>query len=375
LETPIDIHKRLKGKIRIAEKEKINNIQDLALLYTPGVAEPCKEIAKNKELVYELTMKSNSVAIITDGTRVLGLGNIGPEAALPVMEGKALIMNQFAGLDAFPICLNCVDEEEIIKTVKYLEPVFGVINLEDIETPKIFRIHERLTEEMNIPVFHDDQHGTAMVVLAGLINAIKVLNLGKEVKVGLVGCGSAGYAITQLLNYYGFSNITCFDSEGAIHKQRENLAFHKKKLVEFTNKENFTGKLHEFRDAQIIVAASSPGSLPLETIKNMKKPNIVFALSNPISEISIDQAKELDIDIFGSGRSDYPNQINNAVCFPGFIRALLDLKIRKIKYEMYVKTAEGIAKTVKNPSKEQIIPSPFEKEVLTNILEEMKKCV
>ncbi|MFA5049874.1 MAG: malic enzyme-like NAD(P)-binding protein [Candidatus Micrarchaeia archaeon] len=369
------VHKQLGGKIKIIPKKEITGIEDLALLYTPGVAKPCLEIAKKRELVYELTMKKNSVAIVTDGTRVLGLGNIGPEASLPVMEGKAMIMSQFANLDAFPICLNCRDEEEIIKTVKYLEPVFGLINLEDIETPKVFKIHERLTEEMNIPVFHDDQHGTAMVVLAGLINAMKVLGLKKDALVGIIGTGSAGYAIANLLLYYGFENLICFDSKGAIHGKRNDLEYHKEKLAKITNKNNFNGKPEALVNAQIIIAASKPGSIPIKTIQNMKKPNIVFALSNPDSEITLEQAKELKIDIFGSGRSNSPNQINNAVCFPGFIKSLLDLNIRKIKYEMYVLAAKGIAKTVENPTREKIIPNPFEKKVIINIKKEMEKCL
>ncbi|MGV8177047.1 MAG: NAD(P)-dependent malic enzyme [Candidatus Bilamarchaeaceae archaeon] len=367
---PNELHRQLKGKITVRGKTPINNAKDLSLLYTPGVADPCRSIAKDKSLAYEMTMKSNAVAIVTDGTRVLGLGNIGPEAALPVMEGKAMIMAQFAGLDAFPICLDCRDEDKIIETVKNIAPVFGLINLEDIETPKVFRIHERLTEELDIPVFHDDQHGTAMVVLAGLINALKVLRLGKDVRIAMVGSGSAGYAITHLLHHYGFKDITVFDSQGAISRSKD-LPEHKRKLAEMTNPSNFNGKLEGFMGAQVLISASKPGAVPLETLKNMKKPNIVFSLSNPAPEVPLELARELGIDIFGTGRSDYPNQINNAVCFPGFIRALLDLKVRRITYDMYVKGAVGIANTVKDPDRGNIIPSPFDKDVVANIKAEM----
>ncbi|MDD5023434.1 MAG: NAD-dependent malic enzyme, partial [Candidatus ainarchaeum sp.] len=304
MDEAVKLHLELKGKINICSKKKIQNTSDLSLLYTPGVAKPCLEIKEDPKKVYDFTIKGNSVAIITDGTRVLGLGNIGPEASLPVMEGKAMIMNQFAGIDAFPIALKCREEEEIIRTIKNLEPVFGVINLEDIETPKVFRVFERLTEEMEIPVFHDDQHGTAMVVLAGLINSMKVLGFGKEEKVAVVGSGSAGYAICGLLHYYGFSDIICFDSKGAINKNRKDLEYHKKKLLEFTNKDSFDGKIENLKGAKVIISASKPGALPDSTIKNMKKPNVVFSLSNPIPEISLEKARELEIDIFGTGRSD-----------------------------------------------------------------------
>ncbi len=371
-DNPLDVHRELKGKITVKGKRDIKSMADLAVLYTPGVAEPCKLIAKDKKLVYEYTMKGNTVAIVSDGTRVLGLGDIGPEAALPVMEGKALIMQQFGNIDAFPICLDTKDAEEIIRTVKAIAPVFGAINLEDIETPKVFYIEERLTNELDIPIFHDDQHGTAMVVLAGLYNALKVTGKSQNIKIGMVGAGSAGYAISKLLNAAGFKDLVVFDKEGAIYKGRPNLEEYKNVLAAF-NSSGFKGKITEFKDADAIISAASPGALPMETIKAMKKPNIVFSLSNPVPEVSYQQAKELGIDVFGTGRSDYPNQINNSVCFPGFLRALLDLRVKKITNEMKIAAAKGIAETVQNPNREKIIPDVFDKSVVPNILRRVKE--
>lgn len=373
----MELHKKLKGKLKIEGKEPIKNIDDLSMLYTPGVAEPCRQIAKDKKLVYDLTMKHNTVAIVTDGTRVLGLGDIGPEAALPVMEGKALIMQQFAGIDAFPICLDCKDVDEIVRAVKAIAPVFGAINLEDIETPKVFEIEKRITEELSIPVFHDDQHGTAVVVLAGLINAMKVAGKEKDAKIAMVGAGGAGYGIAKLLKAAGFSDVTVFDSKGAIHMGREGMNEHKKHIAEITNTSGFTGSINEFANSDIIIAASQPGALPLETIQKMNKPNIVFALANPVSEISLEQARELKIDVFGTGRSDYPNQINNSLCFPGFLRALLDLRVTKITEEMKIAAAEGIAASLPESelSKEKIVPDPFNKEVVDNIRKAVERAM
>jgi malate dehydrogenase (oxaloacetate-decarboxylating) len=370
---PSSVHRRLRGKISICGKAPIKTISDLATLYTPGVAKPCLEIAKDRRLVYELTMKGNTVAIVTDGTRVLGLGDIGPEAALPVMEGKALIMQQFAGIDAFPICLNEKDPDRIVEIVKAIAPGFGAINLEDISTPKVFHIEKRLTDELDIPVFHDDQHGTAIVTLAGLYNALKVV--GKTpagVKVGIVGAGSAGYAISKLLHAAGFSDIVVFDSKGAISDSRSDLDQYKRTLAGF-NRSSYGGPLAGFKGADIIISASMPGALSHETIRAMNKPNIVFALSNPTPEISQDEAKSLNIDIFGTGRSDYPNQINNSLCFPGFLRALLDLRVRKITDGMKIAAAKGIAGAVKKPSKDKIVPDAFDKNVVKRIREEVEK--
>jgi malate dehydrogenase (oxaloacetate-decarboxylating) len=373
----VELHKRLKGKLKIQGKELIKNIDDMSMLYTPGVAQPCREIAKDKKLAYDLTVKHNTVAIVSDGTRVLGLGDIGPEAALPVMEGKALIMQQFGGIDAFPICLDTKDEDEIVRTVKAIAPVFGAINLEDIETPKVFEIERRLTEELDIPVFHDDQHGTAVVVLAGLINAMKLTGIGKSASVAVVGAGAAGYGIVKLLVADGFSNLVVFDSKGAIHEAREGLNEQKEEIARITNQDRFVGSLAEFSGSQIIIAATKPGALPIETIQNMKKPNIVFALSNPTSEISLEQARELGVDVFGSGRSDYPNQINNSLCFPGFLRALLDLRITKITDGMKIAAAKGIAESIPENeiSKDKIVPDAFNEKIKENILQEVKKAI
>lgn len=372
---PSSVHRKLRGKISIAAKAPILTVSDLATLYTPGVAIPCLEIAKDRKLAYDMTMKCNAVAIVTDGTRVLGLGDIGPEAALPVMEGKALIMQQFAGIDAFPICLREKDPDRIVDIVKAISPGFGAINLEDISTPKVFYIEKRLIEELDIPVFHDDQHGTAIVSLAGLYNALGVA--GKEigkVKVGIVGAGSAGHAIAKLLHAAGFPDIVVFDSKGALSSSRMDMDEHKMLLAGF-NTSGYSGPLSGFSGADIIISASRPGALPHEAIRAMNKPNIVFALANPIPEISLEEAKSLGIDIFGTGRSDYPNQINNSLCFPGFLRALLDLRVRKITDGMKIAAARGISGAVKSPAKDRIVPDVFDKAVVESILREVKKAV
>ncbi|NYZ74310.1 NADP-dependent malic enzyme [Candidatus Micrarchaeota archaeon] len=369
---PIELHRKLHGKLSVVGKTRMKTMDDMATLYTPGVAKPCLEIAKDRSLAYDYTMKWNTVAIVTDGTRVLGLGDIGPEAALPVMEGKALIMKQFGKIDAFPICLAEKDPDKIVEIVKALSPGFGAINLEDMETPKVFHIEKRLTEELDIPVFHDDQHGTAMVVLAGLYNALKVLGKDRKAKIAIVGAGSAGSAIAKLLHAAGFSDITVFDSKGAINKTRNDLDEYKKELAAL-NSSGFSGTISDFRGADVIISASKPGALPPDAIKAMNKPNIVFALSNPISEISLEQAKELGIDVFGTGRSDYPNQINNALCFPGFLRALLDLRVKKITVEMKIAAAKGIAESVKDPTRDRIVPDVFDRKVVKNIFKKVKK--
>lgn len=370
----LDLHKKLKGKIKIEAKENIKSIADLALLYTPGVAKPCLEIAKDKSKVYDYTMKGNFVAVVSDGTRVLGLGDIGPEAAMPVMEGKALIMQQFAQINSIPLCLNTKDKDEIIKIVKAVAPNFGAINLEDIETPKVFEIEKKLTEELDIPVFHDDQHGTAIVTLAALYNALKVLGKNNKIKIAINGAGSAGYAIAKLLAAAGFEDLIIFDSKGAIHNKRPNLEEYKKVLASL-NKSNFTGPLNQLKGADVLISAAAPGSVPIETIKNMNKPNIVFALSNPNPEISIEQSNELKIDIFGSGRSDYPNQINNSLCFPGFLKALLDLRVKKITDKMKIAAAIAISESVTNPTKDKIVPDIFDKNIVKQIFNKVKSVI
>jgi malate dehydrogenase (oxaloacetate-decarboxylating) len=283
------------------------------------------------------------------------------------MEGKALIMQQFAGIDAFPICLDEKDSEKIVEIIKAISPGFGAINLEDIETPKVFEIEKRLTDELDIPVFHDDQHGTAIVVLAGLYNALKVTGKNESVKIAIIGAGSAGYGIARLLRSAGFSNLVVFDSKGAIHKNRQDLSAQKKDITDFTNPDGFSGPIDDFRSADVIISAAKPGSLPQKTIRFMKKPSIVFALSNPDSEITLEDAMRLEIDVFGTGRSDYPNQINNSLCFPGFLRALLDLRVGKITDKMKIAAALAIAKTVENPTKGNIVPDTFDVNLCQNI--------
>lgn len=375
-EESLELHRKLRGKITIKGKVRIKTTNDLSLLYTPGVAEPCRIIAKDKSAVYDLTMKNNTVAIVTDGTRVLGLGDIGPEAALPVMEGKALIMKEFGNIDAIPICLNEKDPDQIVEIVKAIAPVFGAINLEDISTPKVFDIEERLTNELDIPVFHDDQHGTAMVVLAGLINALKITGKKKgEIKVVVNGSGSAGHAIAKLLLAYGIADITIFDRNGAIYSGRPNLEQHKAKMAEITNKQQFKGVLKDFEGADAIISATAPGGLSHDAIRKMNEQKIVFALANPISEISLEESKQLGIVVFGTGRSDYPNQLNNSVIFPGFLRALLDLRVKRITDKMKIAASEAVAKLV---SKEElavgkIIPDTFDKRLVKRIVKGVKK--
>jgi malate dehydrogenase (oxaloacetate-decarboxylating) len=372
-EESLELHKKLNGKLKVVAKTNIESARDLSLLYTPGVAKACLEIAKNKEKAYELTIKGKNVAIVSDGTRVLGLGDIGPEAALPVMEGKAMIMQQFSGIDAYPVCLDTKDAEEIIKVVKAIAPNFGAINLEDIETPKVFYIEKRLTDELSIPVFHDDQHGTAIVVLAGIYNSLKLIGKNeKQVKIGIIGAGSAGFAIAKLLDSAGFSNLVVFDSKGAISKNRSDMEEYKKELA-VLNKTNFSGKISEFIGADIIVSASAPGSLPKETVKSMNKNNVVFALTNPKSEFSAEEAKDLGIFIFGTGRSDYPNQVNNSLCFPGFLRALLELRVKKITNKMKIAAARAIADCVENPTPQKIVPEVFDKRIVPKIIEYVKR--
>ncbi|MBD3209973.1 NAD-dependent malic enzyme [Candidatus Micrarchaeota archaeon] len=369
----ISFHKKLRGKLTIKGKVPIRDMQDLSTLYTPGVAEPCRKIAEDRKLAYEYTMKGNSVAIVSDGSRVLGLGNIGPEAALPVMEGKALIMQQFAGIDAFPVCLDTQDEDMVVETVKNISPVFGAINLEDISTPKVFDIEKRLTDELDIPVFHDDQHGTAVVVLAGLFNALKVVEKTDDSKIAVVGAGSAGYAIAKLLRAAGFKDITVFDSKGAIHDSR-NLSNYKKELAGL-NSSGYQGSLSGFAGADVIISAASPGAVPEDAIKSMEKPGVVFALSNPDPEISLQQAERLEVSVFGTGRSDCPNQINNALCFPGFLRALLDFRVKRITDEMKIAAARGVADTVPEPTRNMVVPDVFDRNVVSNIKSKVKEAL
>ena len=361
----VDLHKKNRGKLAIVSKVPLSNKNDLSLAYTPGVSEVCRIIANDKSLALTHTMKGNMVAVISDGSAILGLGNLGPEAALPVMEGKCILFKEFAGVDAFPICLDTQDEEEIIKTIKYLAPVFGGINLEDISAPRCFNIEAHLKAELNIPVMHDDQHGTATVVLAGLINALKVKGLDKEAaKIIINGAGAAGLAITSLLLGYGFKNIIVCDSQGALYLSREGLNSEKERIATLTNKELLQGKLAEvIIGADIFIGVSVGGALTPEMVKTMNEHPIIFALANPVPEIMPDVAKAAGALVVATGRSDFANQINNVLVFPGVFRGALDNHVSQITDVMLVRAAENLANLIENPTTDLILPNPFDKEV------------
>ena len=327
-EKALMLHKQWNGKLETVSKTPVKSREDLSYAYTPGDAEPCKVIAENKEEAYAYTMKANTVAVVSDGSAVLGLGNIGPYAAMPVMEGKAVLFKEFGGVNAVPICLDTQDTEEIIKAVTYLAPGFGGINLEDISAPRCFEIEERLKATLDIPVFHDDQHGTAIVVLAGIINALKITGKEKTAcKVVVNGAGSAGVAITKLLLTYGFSNIIMCDKTGIISKQTEGLNWMQEKMAQVTNPAGETGTLADaLKQADIFVGVSAPGIVTKEMVASMNKDSILFAMANPVPEIMPDLAKEAGAKIVGTGRSDFPNQINNVVAFPGIFKGALDRK-------------------------------------------------
>jgi len=361
----LKMHEKYRGKLAIVSKVSLLTKDDLSLAYTPGVAEVCREIFKDKGRASSLTLKGNTVAVITDGSAILGLGNLGAAAALPVMEGKCILFKEFAGVDAFPLCLDTQDEEEIIRTVKLLAPVFGGINLEDISAPRCFKIEDRLRAELDIPVMHDDQHGTATVVLAGLINALKVRGSAKEeVKIVVSGAGAAGVAVTKLLLSYGFKNIIIVDRQGAVYAGRDGLNPIKEELAALTNQTKISGKLEEvIRSADIFIGVSAPGVLKDEMIKTMSPKSIIFALANPIPEIMPEEAKAAGAFIVASGRSDYPNQINNVLVFPGVFRGALDNGVKQITDVMLIRAAENLAGLVANPTPEEILPNPLNREV------------
>ncbi|MBP9851388.1 MAG: NADP-dependent malic enzyme [Candidatus Pacebacteria bacterium] len=356
------LHKKHSGKIELKSKVKLANKGDLSLAYTPGVAGVSLEVAKDKKLAHVYTLKKNTVAIVSDGSAVLGLGNLGAYGAIPVMEGKAAIFKVFGGVDAFPICLETQDTEEIIKIVKNIAPVFGGINLEDISAPRCFEIEERLRKELDIPVMHDDQHGTATVVLAGLINSLRLRKIKKEVaKVVINGAGSAGIAVANLLLAYGFKNITVCDTKGAIYTGREDLNEYKKVLAIKTNKENIKGELKDaLVGAHVFVGLSKANTLNEEIIKTMAEHPIIFALANPIPEVMPDVAKKAGAFIVATGRSDFPNQLNNSLGFPGLFRGIIDKK-KQFSEEVFIRAAEAIAKFVKKPTTEKILPTMFDK--------------
>lgn len=366
-EKALMLHEKWNGKLETVSKTPVKSREDLALAYTPGVAEPCKVIAEDKEMAYKYTMKANTVAVISDGSAVLGLGNIGPYAAMPVMEGKAVLFKEFGGVNAVPICLDTQDTEEIIKAVTYLAPGFGGINLEDISAPRCFEIEERLKATLDIPVFHDDQHGTAIVVLAGIINALKVVGKKKEdCKIVVNGAGSAGIAITKLLLTYGFPNIVMCDKVGIVSKDTEGLNWMQKKMTEVTNLQNETGTLADaMKGADIFVGVSAPGIVSKEMVASMNKDAILFAMANPVPEIMPDLAKEAGAKVVGTGRSDFPNQVNNVVAFPGIFKGALEGRATQITEEMKLAAAIAIAGLVPDEelSENNIMPEAFRPEV------------
>ncbi len=373
----LEIHRENKGKLKVCSKVHVRNKDELSIAYTPGVAEPCRVIATEREKVYDYVSSKNMVAVVTDGSAVLGLGNIGPEASLPVMEGKAVLFNEFAGVQAFPIALNTQDVDEIVKTVKNIAPTFGGINLEDISAPRCFEIEEKLKKELDIPVFHDDQHGTAIVLLAGLINALKITEKKKEsVKIVINGSGSAGTAIAKLLNKFGIGSIIVCDSKGIISKDRTDLNEFKKTLLTFTNKENIQGSVYDaIKGADVFVGVSKGNLLKAEHIKTMNENSIIFAMANPTPEIMPEEAKKGGAKIVATGRSDYPNQLNNVLVFPGIFKGALKARTQ-ITDEMKLEVAEVLARLVEKPTVDKIIPAPFESgiaEKIAKVVERLAK--
>nr|WP_249745435.1 malic enzyme-like NAD(P)-binding protein [Mesobacillus boroniphilus] len=362
------MHRVNKGKLESKSKVPVRNARDLSLAYSPGVAEPCKEIYDKPETVYDYTMKGNMVAVVSDGTAVLGLGNIGPEAALPVMEGKAVLFKSFAGVDAFPICLNTTDVDKIVETVKLLEPTFGGVNLEDIAAPNCFAVEERLKKETNIPVFHDDQHGTAIVTVAGLVNALKIV--GKkmnEIKVVANGAGAAGIAIIKLLYSYGVRDIIMCDTKGAIYEGRPNgMNAIKDEVAKFTNRDNVEGSLSDaIKGADVFIGVSVAGALTSEMVQTMNNDPIIFAMANPVPEIMPEEAKAAGAAVIGTGRSDFPNQVNNVLAFPGIFRGALDARATHINEKMKVAAVDAIASLIEESelSSDYVIPGPFDPRV------------
>ncbi|MCP3028615.1 NADP-dependent malic enzyme [Halobacillus sp. A5] len=378
-EETLNLHRTFKGKIEVASKMPVDTEEDLSLVYTPGVAEICKAIADHPEEADELTSKGNMVAVVTDGTAVLGLGDIGPKAAIPVMEGKSMLFKKFAGIDAFPLCLDTQDPEEIISIVKALAPSFSGINLEDISAPRCFEIEERLKKELDIPVFHDDQHGTAIVVLAALINALKIVNKSKQnTKVVINGAGAAGIAIADLLLYAGFTNVTLVSLEGVLRKGASWMNPRQASIAEKTNLNRMHGGLNEvIVGADIFIGVSAPEVLNKEQVQMMEEDPIIFALANPVPEIYPEDALEAGAVVVGTGRSDYPNQINNLLAFPGIFKGALNKKVRDITIDMKVAAAEGIAKVVSEDElcSDYVIPSALNKTVAETVANAVEQSV
>ena len=375
-EKSLKLHAELVGKLSTESKHPINTREDLALLYTPGVAKPCLEIAENPDDAYKYTIKANTVAVVSDGSAVLGLGNIGPLAAMPVMEGKACLFKSFGDVNAVPICLDTQDPDEIVETVVRLAPTFGGINLEDISAPRCFEIERKLKERLSIPVFHDDQHGTAIVVLAGIINALKLVNKKKEdCKVVVNGAGAAGIAITKLLLNYGFKNIIICNSKGIISKDLDNINWAQKEIAEVTNLENIKGKLADAMvGSDIFIGVSAPNMVTAEMVKSMNPDSIIFAMANPVPEVMPDVAKAAGARIIGTGRSDFPNQVNNVVAFPGIFKGALEGRATAITEEMKLAAAKAIAGLVTDDElcDDYILPEPFNPKVAEAVSQAVK---
>lgn len=371
----LELHEKNQGKLEVVSKVKVNDAMDLALAYTPGVAEPCKKIHEDNSLAYKYTNKGNMVAVVTDGSAVLGLGNIGGIAGMPVMEGKSVLFKEFGNVDAFPICLNTQDTEEIINTVKAISPSFGGINLEDIAAPRCFEIEKRLIEELDIPVFHDDQHGTAVIVLSAVINALRIVKKDiSDVKIVISGAGAAGIAISNLLTLAGAKNNLILNSRGIIDPDDEKLDEARREIARTTNPNKVKGDLKTaMENADIFIGVSAPGILTKEMVASMNHDAIVLAMANPVPEIYPDEAKEAGARVVGTGRSDYPNQVNNVLVFPGIFRGALDAKADRITDDMKLSAAYAIAHMVEQPVEDRILPEAFNKDVAKNVANAVKK--
>lgn len=376
-ELALKMHEENGGKVSIQSKVKVKCKDDLSTAYTPGVAEPCLKIKENKDDVYKYTCKSNMVAVVSDGTAVLGLGNIGASASIPVMEGKSILFKEFANVDAFPICIDTMDMDDIVKTVKLIEPVFGGINLEDINSPRCIEIENRLKKELDIPVFHDDQHGTAIIVSAGILNAVKLAGKKMEdLEIVINGAGSAGMAIAKMLLNLNVKNIVLCDINGAIHKDSKDINWEQREMLEVTNKNNEKGTLVDIiTNKDVFIGVSAPNMVTKEMVSTMKEKAIVFAMANPIPEIFPDEAKLGGAFIVGTGRSDFPNQVNNVLAFPGIFRGALDVRAKEINEEMKVAAAYAIANVVSEEelSPEYVLPDAFNKSVVENVSKAVKE--
>ncbi|MDD2355739.1 MAG: NADP-dependent malic enzyme [Lachnospiraceae bacterium] len=378
-EKALELHAEWKGKISTDSKVPVKTREDLALAYTPGVAEPCKVIANDKSAAYKYTIKQNTIAVVSDGSAVLGLGNIGRDAAMPVMEGKEVLFKEFGGVNAFPICIATQDVDEIVKTVQMLEPTFGGINLEDISAPRCFEVERRLRETMNIPVFHDDQHGTAIIVLAGIINALKLIGKKKEdCRIVVNGSGAAGIAISKLLLSYGFKTLTLCDSKGIISSKSERLNWIKKEMLEVTNLEDKSGSLADaLVGADIFIGVSAPGVVTKQMVGTMNRDAIIFAMANPVPEIYPDEAKAGGACVIGTGRSDFPNQVNNVLVFPGIFKGALEGHARQITEDMKLAAAKALASLVPDDKLDEdfILPEPFDKRCAEAVSKAVEECI